>query len=72
MAATGTALGELLATDLSALDLVALLIDGAHFGDHLCVVVLGIDIDGTKHPVIQRWPRPWRPRCVTPTTAGPC
>ena len=51
VAATETALAELLAADLSGLDLVALLIDGVHFGDHLCVVALGISIDGTKHPL---------------------
>ena len=33
------------------LDLVALMIDGVHFGEHLCVVALGIGIDGTKHPL---------------------
>ena len=51
VAATETALAELLAADLSELDLVALLIDGVHFGDHLCVVALGISIDGTKYPL---------------------
>jgi putative transposase len=51
VAATETALAELLAKDLSGLDLVALMIDGAHFGEHCCVVALGIDIDGTKHPL---------------------
>jgi hypothetical protein len=51
VAATETALGELLAADLSGLDLVALMIDGVHFGEHLCVVALGIGIDGTKHPL---------------------
>jgi putative transposase len=51
VAATETAMGELLAADLSGLDLVALMIDGVHFGDHLCVVALGIGIDGTKHPL---------------------
>jgi hypothetical protein len=51
VAMTETALAELLAADLSGLDLVALLIDGVHFGDHLCVVALGIGIDGTKHPL---------------------
>jgi transposase-like protein len=40
-----------LATDLSALDLVALMVDGVHFADHLLVVALGIGIDGTKHPL---------------------
>ena len=51
VAATETALGELLAADLSGLDLVALMIDGVHFGEHLCVVALGIGTDGTKHPL---------------------
>jgi transposase-like protein len=51
VAMTGTALADLLATDLSDLDLVALMIDGVYFADHLCVVALGIDIDGTKHPL---------------------
>lgn len=51
VAMTETALGELLARDLSGVDLVALMIDGVHFADHLCVVALGIDIDGTKHPL---------------------
>jgi transposase-like protein len=48
---TETALGELLAAPLGQLDLVALMIDGVHFGQHLCVVALGIGIDGTKHPL---------------------
>ncbi len=51
VAATETALADLLAADLSGLNLVALMIDGVHFGDHLCVVALGIGIDGTKHPL---------------------
>jgi transposase-like protein len=51
VAMTGTALGELLAADLSELDLVALMVDGVHFAEHLCVVALGIDINGTKHPL---------------------
>ncbi len=51
VAATETALAEMLAADLSGLDLVALMIDGVHFADHLCVVALGIGIDGTKHPL---------------------
>jgi hypothetical protein len=50
VAATETALGELLAADLSGPDL-ALMFDGVHFGEHLCVVALGIGIDGTKHPL---------------------
>jgi putative transposase len=51
VAATETALAELLASDLSKLDLVALMVDGVHFADHLCVVALGIGFDGTKHPL---------------------
>jgi len=51
VAATETALAELLAQDLSELDLVGLMIDGVHFGEHCCVVALGISIDGRKHPL---------------------
>ena len=51
VAATETALTELLAADLSGLDLVAFMVDGVHFGEHTCVVALGIGIDGTKHPL---------------------
>jgi putative transposase len=51
VAMTETALAELLAADLSGLDLVALMIDGVHFGESVCIVALGIDIDGTKHPL---------------------
>ena len=49
--ATETALAELLAADLSGLDLVALMVDGVHFAEHCCVVALGIDTDGIKHPL---------------------
>ena len=51
VAMTEHALADLLAADLSNLDLVAIMIDGVHFADHLCVVALGIDIEGTKHPL---------------------
>jgi putative transposase len=51
VAMTHTALAELLARDLSGLDLVCLMIDGVHFAEHCCVVALGIAIDGTKHPL---------------------
>jgi transposase-like protein len=51
VAMTETALTDLLGKDLSSLDLVALMIDGVYFAEHLCVVALGIDIDGTKHPL---------------------
>jgi putative transposase len=48
---TESALAELMSSDLSELDLVAIMIDGTNFGEHLCVVALGIGIDGTKHPL---------------------
>jgi putative transposase len=51
VAMTETALSELLAADLHDLDLVALMVDGVHFAEHLCVVALGIDINGVKHPL---------------------
>jgi len=51
VAGTETALAELMGADLAGLDLVALMIDGVHFADHLCVVALGIDITGVKHPL---------------------
>jgi putative transposase len=51
VAMTHTALAELMSADLSTLDLVCLLVDGVHFGEHCCVVALGIAIDGTKHPL---------------------
>src|ERR671925_647241 len=51
VAATETALAELMARRLDDLDLVAFMVDGVHFGEHTCVVALGIGIDGTKHPL---------------------
>ena len=51
VAATETALAELTAQDLTGLDLVAFMVDGVHFAGHCCVVALGIDIEGTKHPL---------------------
>ncbi len=51
VAATETALGELMSRRLDDLDLVAFLVDGVHFGESTCVVALGIGIDGTKHPL---------------------
>jgi transposase-like protein len=51
VAATETALTELMSRRLDDLDLVALMIDGVHFGEHTCVVALGVGIDGTKHPL---------------------
>jgi putative transposase len=51
VAATETALAELMTRRLDDLDLVALMVDGVHFGEHTCVVALGIGIDGAKHPL---------------------
>jgi putative transposase len=51
VARTEHALAELLAQDLSDLDLVALLVDGIRVAAHTCVVALGITIDGTKVPL---------------------
>ena len=51
VAMTETALAELLTADLPGLDLVALMIDGVHFAESCCIVALGIDLEGTKHPL---------------------
>jgi len=51
VAATEHALAELLAADLTGLDLVAFLVDGIRVAEHTCVVALGITIDGTKVPL---------------------
>ena len=51
VAATESALGQLMSRRLDDLDLVVFMADGVHFGEHTCVVALGIDIDGVKHPL---------------------
>jgi putative transposase len=51
VARTEHALAELLAQDLSGLDLVALMVDGIRVAEHTCVVALGVTIDGTKVPL---------------------
>jgi len=51
VAATETALAELMNRRLDDLDLVAFMVDGMHFGESTCVVALGIGIDGVKHPL---------------------
>jgi putative transposase len=51
VAATETALADLMSRRLDGLDLVALMAGGVHFGEHTCVVALGIGIDGVKHPL---------------------
>lgn len=49
--ATEHALADLMSADLSGLDLVAFMVDGVHFADHVCVVALGITIEGVKVPL---------------------
>jgi putative transposase len=44
-------LGELMRRDLSGLRLVALMIDGVHFSDHVVLAAVGIDTAGEKHPL---------------------
>ena len=51
VAQTKTALAELLARDLTALDIKVLMVDGEHIAEHCCVVALAITADGTKVPV---------------------
>jgi transposase-like protein len=51
VAQTRTALTELLARDLTGLDVTVLMIDGEHIAEHCCVVALAITADGTKVPV---------------------
>jgi transposase-like protein len=51
VAATERALAELLAQDLTGLDLVALMVDGVRVAGHCCVVALGITLDGAKVPL---------------------
>ena len=48
---TKTALADLLARDLTELDIKVLMIDGEHFADRCAVVALAITADGTKLPV---------------------
>jgi putative transposase len=51
IAATKTALADLLARDLTGLDIKVLMVDGEHLAEHLVVVALAITADGTKVPV---------------------
>src|SRR3989440_12794038 len=51
IAATKTALADLLARDLTPLNIKVLMVDGEHLADPLAVVALAITADGTKVPV---------------------
>ncbi|MGH7812388.1 MAG: IS256 family transposase [Candidatus Binataceae bacterium] len=42
-------LAELMSRDLSGLALMALLIDGVHFGEHVVLAAVGVDARGAKH-----------------------
>lgn len=44
-------LAELMRRDLRDLKLVALLIDGVHFAEHVVLAAVGIDSSGEKHPL---------------------
>ena len=48
---TETALGELMARDLSGEDIKVLMLDGEHLAERCVVVALAITADGTKKPV---------------------
>ncbi len=48
---TKKAFDELLGRDLSGVDPVVLMVDGAEFGGQMCVVALVVTVDGTKVPV---------------------
>jgi len=49
VAMTATRVKAWLERDLSALDLVVLMIDGLHVDEHVLLVALGIDMAGNKH-----------------------
>ena len=51
VAATERALEELMTQNLSSLDLVCVMVDGVNFAGHCCIVAVGIDIEGVKHPL---------------------
>jgi putative transposase len=44
-------LAELMRRDISGLKLVALMIDGVHFAEHVVLAAVGIDSSGEKHPL---------------------
>ncbi len=51
VAGTRRKLAELFGRDLAGLDLLALFLDGIVVADHCIVVALGVDAEGTKHPL---------------------
>jgi len=51
VAGTTKKLAELMRRDLTGLELVALMIGGVHFADHVVLAAVGIDRSGAKHPL---------------------
>ncbi|MCC7069902.1 MAG: IS256 family transposase [Deltaproteobacteria bacterium] len=49
VALTQAQLDKMMDADLKGIDLVALMIDGIVFSDHVVLIALGIDVDGKKH-----------------------
>ncbi len=54
VALTSARLTTWLATPLDALDIRVVLIDGLHFRDHVILLALGLDAEGTKHVLALR------------------
>src|SRR5271163_2620398 len=61
-------LAELMSRELRQLRVVALLIDGVHFGEHVVLAAVGVDEHGDKHVLGLRA----RARPRTPRQCGPC
>jgi transposase-like protein len=49
VATTAAKLKEWMARPLGEIDLVAIFIDGIHFGEHVVIAALGVDLKGNKH-----------------------
>lgn len=47
--ATSAKLAEWMSRPLGELDICAVFIDGIHFSEHVVLVALGVDVNGTKH-----------------------
>ena len=51
MVGTQKKLAELMRRKLSGLKLLAVMIDGMRFAEHVMLAAVGIDVDGEKHPL---------------------
>jgi putative transposase len=51
VARTKQALEELMARDLSDIEVAVVMLDSEHFSEHCCVVAVAITTDGTEIPV---------------------